>query len=95
MVFSEGKTEYIDCLGLLNHSSSTSPNSSVFEIAKSGVPLDKIVIGKPATASDATNGVMDPVALSQCVSQAKASGWNGGVMFWEVCEHYLKSVSLN
>ncbi len=31
----------------------------MFEIANNGVDLSKLVIGKPATASDATNGHMN------------------------------------
>ena len=27
---------------------------------------------------------MSPAALGQCVKQAKAKGWNGGVMVWQV-----------
>lgn len=92
--FAEGATEYTDCPGLLNQSSSKSPNSSVFEIAKAGIPLDKIVIGKQASASDADNGLMAPADLSKCVSQAKSSGWNGGIMFWEVCIMHPRKYNL-
>ena len=48
-----------------------------------GVPLDKIVIGKPNDQGAADNGYMDPSDLATCVSQAQKQGWNGGVMFWE------------
>ena len=34
------------------------------------------VIGKPATAGDATNGYIAPATLAGCVSQAKAKGWS-------------------
>ncbi|KAG2050100.1 hypothetical protein BDR06DRAFT_1011558, partial [Suillus hirtellus] len=57
--------------------------SALFQIADSGVPLDKLVIGKPATAAQATNGYIDPSLLASCVSSAYASGWDGGVMVWE------------
>jgi hypothetical protein len=60
----------------LTKSSSTWPGTSVFEIAQFGVPLDKIVIGKPASSADASNGYMSPGQLAQCVQQAKAKNWS-------------------
>ncbi|CCM01822.1 uncharacterized protein FIBRA_03890 [Fibroporia radiculosa] len=81
--YNQGASEYTDCTGLLTQSSSTWPKTSVFEIAAAGVDLNKLVIGKPATASDATNGYMDPATLATCVDQAKGKGWNAGVMVWE------------
>ena len=53
-------------------------------IASGGVPLDKIVIGKPATQKDANNGYIDPQTLAGCISQAKQKNWNAGVMVWQV-----------
>ena len=64
----------------------------MFQIAANGVDLDKLVIGKPATASDASNGFIDPETLAGCVAQAKDQGWDAGVMVWEVSN---KSLSLN
>ena len=79
----EGTTEYTTCAGLLTESSSTWPDSALFQIAASGVSLDKLVIGKPATSSDASNGYIDPTTLATCVEQAQAQGWDAGVMVWE------------
>ncbi|KAG5644175.1 hypothetical protein DXG03_009016 [Asterophora parasitica] len=75
--------EYTTCAGLLTASSSTWPKSSLFQIAASGVPLSKLVIGKPASSSDASDGYIEPCELAQCVEQAQAKGWNTGVMAWE------------
>ena len=85
LVLSEGATEYTTCTGLLKQSSSAWPNTSLFEIAASGVPQDKLIIGKPATKNDAASGYISPSALAGCVGQAKARGWTGGVSVWEVC----------
>ncbi|KAI1792629.1 glycoside hydrolase [Ganoderma leucocontextum] len=74
---------YGDCQGLLHSSGGAFPGSSLFEIPKHGIPLNKLVIGKPATAADASNGYMSPAQLGTCVKQAKAKGWNGGVMVWQ------------
>lgn len=82
--YNQGHGAYTDCDGLLFQSTSTWPGTSVFEINSSGgVPLDKIVIGKPINSGAASNGYTDPSTLGGCVSQAQSKGWNAGVMFWE------------
>ncbi|EKM81751.1 hypothetical protein AGABI1DRAFT_112003 [Agaricus bisporus var. burnettii JB137-S8] len=81
--YNQGTSEYTTCNNLLNTSSGTWPNSAVFQIAASGVPLSKIVIGKPATSGDASNGFMSTSTLAQCAQQARNQGWNGGVMVWQ------------
>ncbi|KAF9648685.1 glycoside hydrolase family 18 protein [Thelephora ganbajun] len=81
--YNQGNTEYTTCHNLLRASSSQWPKSSVFEIAASGVPVSKIVIGKPANTGSANSGYINPGTLSSCLSQAKGSGWDGGAMVWE------------
>ena len=72
----EGATEYTTCDGLLTASSSTWPETALFQIAASGVSLDKLVIGKPGTTSDASNGYMDESTLASCVAEAAGQGWS-------------------
>ncbi|KAJ7760585.1 glycoside hydrolase family 18 protein [Mycena metata] len=81
--YNQGTSEYTTCAGLLTASSSTWPQTALFQIAASGVPLSKLVIGKPASAGDADNGFMATSTLATCVAQAKAQGWNAGAMAWE------------
>ncbi|TFK53391.1 glycoside hydrolase [Heliocybe sulcata] len=81
--YNQGTSEYTTCSGLLTTSSSTWPQSALFQIAASGVTLDKLVIGKPATTGDATNGYIAPATLATCVEQAQNQGWDAGVMVWE------------
>ncbi|KAH8112366.1 glycoside hydrolase family 18 protein [Phellopilus nigrolimitatus] len=81
--YNQGSSEYTTCSGLLTTSSSTWPKTALFQIAASGIDQDKLVIGKPATSSDASNGYIAPATLATCVSQAKSQGWNAGVMVWE------------
>ncbi|KAF7311931.1 Glycoside hydrolase [Mycena indigotica] len=81
--YNQGSSEYTTCSGLLTSSSSQWPQSSVFQIAANGVPLNKIVIGKPGTTADATNGYMDPGTLAACLAQAKNQGWSAGAMTWQ------------
>ncbi|KAH0832271.1 hypothetical protein J3R83DRAFT_13264 [Lanmaoa asiatica] len=78
-----GATEYTTCAGLLTASSSAWPETALFQISANGVSLDKLVIGKPGTTSDASNGYIDPSTLASCVSEAAAKGWNAGVMVWQ------------
>lgn len=72
----EGATEYVTPEGLLTASSSTWPNTAVFQIHASGVPLHKIVIGKPATSGDAASGYMDTDTLASSLERAKKSKWS-------------------
>jgi len=52
----QGASEYTTCDNLLHKSSSTYPGSSLFEIAAQGIPLKKLVIGKPSAKDQAENG---------------------------------------
>ncbi|KAJ7765495.1 glycoside hydrolase family 18 protein [Mycena maculata] len=81
--YNQGATEYTTCAGLLTESSSTWPETALFQIAASGVPLDKLVIGKPGTSSEASNGFMSASTLATCLQTAKAQGWDAGAMVWE------------
>jgi len=81
--YNQGSSEYTTCAGLLTASSSVWPKTSIFQIAASGIPLSKLVIGKPAKAGDASNGFISTTTLAHCVLQAKNRGWNAGVMVWE------------
>ncbi|KAF9073324.1 glycoside hydrolase family 18 protein [Rhodocollybia butyracea] len=82
--YNQGTTEYTTCAGLLTASSSTWPQSALFQIAANGVTLNKLVIGKPATTADEdSGGFIAPTTLATCVEQAKNKGWSAGVMVWE------------
>ncbi|WVF68575.1 hypothetical protein IAT40_003344 [Kwoniella sp. CBS 6097] len=82
--YNQGDGVYGDCETLLNDSGNDWPSTSVFEInSYAGVPLNKIVIGKPLDEGAASNGFVDPSVLNTCVTEAQQKGWNGGVMFWE------------
>jgi chitinase len=68
---------YTTCTSLLTSSGGNFPGTSLFEIAALGVPLNKLVIGKPTLTSEASDGYVAPSTLAGCVSQAKGKGWNG------------------
>ena len=73
--YAEGATEYTTCAGLLTASSSAWPETALFQISANGVSLDKLVIGKPGTTADASNGYIDPSTLATCIAQAASEGW--------------------
>ncbi|KAK0488963.1 glycoside hydrolase [Armillaria novae-zelandiae] len=80
----EGTTEYTTCTGLLTASSSNWPQTALFQIASNaGVPLSKLVIGKPGTKGDASNGLMSASTLASCLKTAHSQGWNAGVSVWQ------------
>lgn len=54
-----------------------------------GVPMSKIVIGKPALKYQADNGFVAFSTLASCISEAGEKGWAAGTMFWE----YEKSMT--
>ncbi|KAI0794039.1 glycoside hydrolase family 18 protein [Fomes fomentarius] len=81
--YNQGSTEYTTCANLVQTSSATWPQTALLQIIASGVPAEKLVIGKPATTGDANNGYVAPSTLAGCVAQAKNQGWNGGVMAWQ------------
>ncbi|KAJ7833469.1 glycoside hydrolase [Mycena leptocephala] len=81
--YNQGTSEYTTCDNLLTTSSSTWPGSAVFQIGASGVPLSKIVIGKPAGTGDGNSGFMSASTLATCLATAKNKGWTGGAMVWE------------
>jgi hypothetical protein len=83
--YNQGASCYITYKGLIENSTECTnfPGTSIKEIASYGIPLDKIVLGKPMRQQDAGTGQMSASAIAGVVQQAKQSiGWNGGVMVW-------------
>lgn len=80
---------------MLTASSSAWPNTALFQIAASGVSENKLIIGKPATAADASNGYVDPGTLATCVSQAVTKGWKGGVMVFALSHFLVDAINAN
>lgn len=60
------------------------PGSSLFEIINNqGFPAEKMVVGKPAQADDASNGYIAPKTLGNILLEAKNKGWTGGMSLWQ------------
>jgi chitinase len=83
--YNQGSSDYTTFETLFETSDGWAPNTSVMEINGRGIPLSKIVVGKPVTAADADNTGFIPVAnflqiLQQAVNQ---TSWRAGLMDWE------------
>jgi len=82
--YNQGQSCYTDYNGLFKTSCSTFPGTSVAEIHAAGVPMEKIVVGKPVTIGDAGNGHVEAATLGGYFRQAASElGWNGGIMGWQ------------
>jgi len=99
--YNQGAGCYSDYTSLFKNSGPACPpfpHTSVGEIAAAGVPLSKIVVGKPVTAADASNGWLSGSALAGLFNQAKSDlGWNTGVMGWvwndaTTCKGFVSAV---
>ncbi|KAJ7446689.1 glycoside hydrolase [Mycena latifolia] len=81
--YNQGPKEYTTCSTLLAESSTQWPQTALFQIAANGVPLQKLVLGKPATNTSASDGYIPPSTLAGCLATAKSGGWSAGVSVWE------------
>ena len=83
--YNQGSSDYQTYQTLFIQSDGWATNTSVTQIAHSGVPLNKIVVGKPVTQAGADNtGYVDVNSLASFISQAVSqTAWSGGVMGWE------------
>lgn len=67
----------------INNNCPSFPGTSVNEIASTGIPLSKIVVGKYNLQNDGGNGFVSATQLNQYFSRAATSlGWKSGVMVW-------------
>ncbi|KAJ4490071.1 glycoside hydrolase superfamily [Lentinula aciculospora] len=80
--YNQGNSTYNTCENLVTKMSNENP--ALLEIIANGVPMEKLVIGKPAVTNDASNGFISPTDLGNCLAQAKKDhGYNSGAMTWE------------
>lgn len=75
---------YTTLNGQLYDGGSIFPGSSLFEIINNqGFDSNKVIVGKPAQADDASNGYIAPTTLGNILLQAKSKGWSGGLSLWQ------------
>ena len=79
--FSDGGPNY----ELSEYALDTGAADSVKQIADRGIPMEKIVLGKPVLPENAySTGYIEPETLRQYMKQAKEEiGFQTGVMTWE------------
>lgn len=70
---------------MFTHSTGYFNATSVKEIAARGVPLNKLIVGKPASMADVVNtGYVASQSLGQWTGQAyNELKWYGGIMYWQ------------
>lgn len=73
---------YDSAEGLFVKSGGWANATSIGEIIASGVPQEKVILGKPAGTADANNGWMSAADLNSAIKQY-GNGWTGGIMFWQ------------
>jgi hypothetical protein len=61
----------------------TSSGMCVTNIKNLGIPLNKIVLGKPVNSGDAGSQWISASEIRSIVNKAAALGWNTGVMGWQ------------
>jgi chitinase len=83
--YNQGGTTYDSYDTLFKVSNGWSTGTAVKQIISQGIPSEKIVVGKPATQSDASNsGTVSTTDLGNwCVKAYNEFGWYAGVMFWQ------------
>lgn len=100
--YNQGNSQYNTYQELFVHSTGSFPGTAVKNIHEdAGVPLEKIVIGKPVGPGDATNtGLVDALSLGQWAAQGRQElGWEAGIMTWQYASdsygNFVKSFRAN
>jgi len=98
--YNQGASCYTDFNGLFVTSAACPnfPSTALMEIANAGVPLSKLVVGKPVTIADAGSGFVTAANLHSIFQQAKSKyNWNAGIMGWvwndaATCTSWVKTI---
>ncbi|NES64528.1 MAG: hypothetical protein F6K24_04295 [Okeania sp. SIO2D1] len=83
--YNQGNTAYDTYEQLFLDSGTDAPETAVQQIHENGVPLEKIVIGKPISEGDVYNtGYIDAEDIAELISEGISDGLEpGGVMGWQ------------
>ena len=91
--YNQGTSEYLTYETLFLESTGWSLGTAVLQIAEKGIPINKLLVGKPVTASDAHNtGYVPQATLANIFHTARHDWWShawtncsrvGGVMNWQ------------
>lgn len=83
--YNQGNTAYTTYTTLFTNSSGYFNKTSVKQINARGIPLKKIIVGKPATSADLWGtGYVSSTSLGNWTKKAYTDfKWYGGVMYWQ------------
>jgi len=83
--YNQGTSDYLTYQTVFVSSDGWATNTSILQIAAAGIPLQKIVLGKPVTQAGVSNtGYVDLSTLTSIVDQGlSSSSWRAGIMGWE------------
>ena len=87
--YNQGTSDYLTYETLFLNSKRWATGTALLQIARKGIPMNKIVVGKPVTTGDAYNsGFVDQYTLANIFRTARRGPWAhcsnvGGVMNWQ------------
>jgi len=82
--YNQGTSTYDTYNTLFKESNGWATGTSVEELVAKGIPLSRIVIGKPVTTGDADNtGYVQVDTLQGIFRTGRGSGWSSGFMGWQ------------
>eukprot|EP00475_Leptophrys_vorax_P013624 TRINITY_DN199_c0_g1_i2.p1 TRINITY_DN199_c0_g1~~TRINITY_DN199_c0_g1_i2.p1 ORF type:complete len:331 (-),score=77.92 TRINITY_DN199_c0_g1_i2:34-1026(-) len=83
--YNQGPTCYFDYTTLFVTSCSTFPNTAIKQVlANTGMSANKIVVGKPITTADASNGFLSAGDFGALLNTGISNGFDiGGYMGWK------------
>jgi len=83
--YNQGTSAYSTYNTLFQQTDGWAKGTSVMEMEHAGIPLSRILIGKPITQGDASNTGYIPVGTFRSILQQAMSSiqWKGGFMGWQ------------
>jgi len=82
--YNQGTSAYDTETTLFKKSDGWATGTSVGELVSKGIPLSRIVVGKPVTTGDAANtGYVQVDTLEGIFRSARGTGWGTGFMGWQ------------
>jgi len=83
--YNQGSSAYTNYETLFQQSDGWSTNTAIMQMQKAGIPLSRIVIGKPVSSADASNTGYIPIdQLTAILAQGtRSTPWRTGVMGWQ------------
>ena len=87
--YNQGTSDYLTYDTLFLKADGWSPGTALLQIAQNGIPMNKLLVGKPVTRADVSNtGYVAQDTLASIFKTARQGVWSdcskvGGVMNWQ------------